>query len=86
MLAIKDCAASLEIEIEMLDFLAPAYPHKQEWANGKTLVREDVIPLRTGGWSVVYYVRNVRPNLKRCASWLRRFRPAARPPAATPAS
>lgn len=81
---IMEHAASLEIEV--LDFLAPAYPHKQEWANGEMLVRDYVIPLRTGGWPVVYYVRNVRPYLKRWASWLRRFRPAAHPSAATLAS
>lgn len=53
-----------EFGIAMLDFLAPAYPHKQEWADGEVAVRDYVIPMRPTGWLVLLYRRDLRPRLK----------------------
>ncbi len=55
-------AASLGVEV--LDFLAPAFPHKCEWSNGETPVRDYVIPLRPGGHAITLYFRHIRPRLK----------------------
>ena len=58
--------------IEVLDFLAPTYRHKSEWANGEMPVRDYVIPLRPVGWLMLGYVRHARPRLKAGLQWLRR--------------
>ncbi|ACL60430.1 protein involved in cellulose biosynthesis (CelD)-like protein [Methylobacterium nodulans ORS 2060] len=60
-----------EIGIEVLDFLAPAYPHKREWANDAMPVSDYVIPLRLWGQGPLAYVRHVRPRMK---LWLERLR------------
>ena len=61
-------AATLGIEV--LDFLAPAYPHKREWANAEIAVLDYLIPLGPWSWVIVSYLRHARPRLK---SWLRRM-------------
>ena len=53
-----------EFGVTRLDFLAPAYPHKQEWADGEVAVRDYVIPMRPTGWLVLIYRRDLRPRLK----------------------
>ncbi|MFE1600633.1 GNAT family N-acetyltransferase [Methylobacterium sp. ID0610] len=62
-----------EIGIEVLDFLAPAYPHKREWANAAMPVSDYVVPLRPGGYGTLAYVRHLRPRLKQWAERLRRL-------------
>lgn len=59
-----------EFGIEVLDFLAPAYPHKRDWANGEMPVRDYVIPIWSGGRVIVYFIRHVRPRIK---MWLERL-------------
>ncbi len=56
--------------IEVLDLLAPAYPHKREWTNGEVPVRDYAIPLGAWSWVVISYVRHARPRLK---GWLQRM-------------
>ncbi len=67
-----------EFGVAVLDFLAPAYPHKQEWADGEVVVRDYVIPMRATGRLVLLYRRDLRPRLK---VWRERLsRGALRPP------
>jgi CelD/BcsL family acetyltransferase involved in cellulose biosynthesis len=42
-----DCASDLGIKD--IDFLAPSFPHKKEWANGEVPVRDLTIPLTVRG-------------------------------------
>lgn len=63
-----------EIGIEVLDFLAPSYPHKREWANDAMPVSDYAIPLRIWGRGVVTYIKHIRPRAKTCVERLRRLR------------
>lgn len=53
-----------EHAITVLDFLAPATRHKDEWATGRVETRDYVIPLNLYGRMLIPYFRSIRPRVK----------------------
>jgi CelD/BcsL family acetyltransferase involved in cellulose biosynthesis len=53
-----------DLGVKLFDFLAPAYPHKQEWATGERSTQDFVVPITTRGQLAMSYLARIKPQLK----------------------
>jgi CelD/BcsL family acetyltransferase involved in cellulose biosynthesis len=53
-----------DLGVKLFDFLAPAYPHKQEWATGECSTQDFVVPITTKGQVALSYLARIKPQIK----------------------